>query len=263
MAPHPPFTSETAKKAAKKRHSRGPVPPEVKEKISQSQAARHAESRAAFPPLLVGWKVCTRCNKRKHYDFSNLPDTFASDYSPLKYTHADGSVTVRPSSRCKPCQAEVKAERYEQLSEQERRELSKKIFDQRDKDARREYSRLYDEKKRRERGVKPRPFKDGRNRQPVISVDAAPLKEFLQNKTRPGLDPVGTARVKMGIHRLPTLKEVANVTGLNVNHLFQIRNGRPKTVELGVVDKILTYFDCQHLLVLWYPDTNLEDGIDQ
>lgn len=235
------------------------MPPQVKEKISQSQAARHAETRAEFPPLLVGWKICTRCGERKHYDFTDLPDTFASDYSPLRSTNSDGTVTVRPASRCKRCQADIKAQRYEKLSDEERRKLAKKITDQRDKEAKREYARLYDEKKRREAGVKPRNFKDGRNREPIISVNAAPLQEFLQRKTRSKLDEVGTGRVKMGTHRLPTVNEVADVIGLKPNHLWQIRNGRPKTVELRVVDKILTYFDSQHLLVLWYPQTNSEE----
>lgn len=195
------------------------------------------------------------CGERKHYDFSNLPDTFASDYSPLRSVNADGTVTIRPASRCKRCQADIKAKRYEQLSNPERRKLAQKVNEQRDKEARREYARLYDERKRRKAGVEPRNFKDGRNRQPTITVDAAPLREFLLKRTRSKLDEVGTARVKMGAHRLPALSEIADVVNLNYDYLWYIRIGGAKTVELRVVDKILTYFDSQHLLVLWYPQT--------
>jgi hypothetical protein len=217
---------------------------EVKQKISRAKVARHAAERVAFPPLLVGWKICTRCKERKHYDFTNLPDTFASDYSPLKSKNADDTVTIRPASRCKRCQAAVKAERYEQLSDEERRKLSKKINEQRDQEARREYARLYDERKRREAGVEPRNFKDGRNRESKITVDATPLREFLLKKTRSKLEEVGTARVNMGVHRLPTITDVAEVIDLNSDHLWKVRTGR----------------DAQNLLVFWYPQTNLERG---
>lgn len=193
------------------------------------------------------------CKERKHYDFSNLPDTFASDYSPLKSKNVDGTVTIRPASRCKRCQAAVKAKRFAQLSDEERQEQWKKANDQRDQAAKREYARLYDENRRREAGVKPRPFKDGRNQLSIISVDAAPLTEFLQRKTRGGLEQVATAQVNMGAYRLPALSEVAAVIGLNSSYLWHIRSGRPKTVELRVADKILTFFDAQHLLVEWYP----------
>lgn len=194
------------------------------------------------------------CKDRKHYDFTNLPDTFASDYSPLRSTNADGTVTIRPASRCKRCQADVKAKRYQRLTDEERRERTRKANEQRDQAARREYSRLYDEMRRREAGVKPRPFKDGRNRQPVISVDAAPVAKFLERRTRTGQAQVGTSQVNMGTNQLPAISEVAEVIGLNSNFLWHIRCGHPKTVELRVADKILTFFDAQHLLVEWYPE---------
>lgn len=244
MAPHPPFTTETGQRASRKRHSRGPVPDEVKQKISASKAARHAKIRAAFPILLVGWKVCTRCHVRKHYDFSNLPDTFASDYSPIKSTNIDGSVNIRPASRCKSCQAEIKAEKYAELSPEERRQVWKKADDQRAIEKRKEYARRYDEKKRREAGIPPRKFKDGRNRQPIILVDAAPLREFLQKHSQ-------------------SIPELALLTGIDDKKLWKLRKGDQKSIELRNVEKILVYFDCPHLLVLWYPEPNDEPQIEE
>lgn len=253
MTLHPPFTPETARNASRKRHSRGSVPPEVKQKISEAQCRRHARARAELPPLLVGWKVCTRCLERKHYDFSNLPDTFASDYSPLKRTNADGTVTVRPASRCKRCQAEVKAEVWARLPLEVRRKRWKKNEDQRSVEARREYSRLYDENKRRQAGVQPRNFKDGRNRKTPVMVDAAPLSEFLQRMTREP-EAAGTGHTDMGTHQLPAISELARAVGVDDKKIGALRAGRQKVVELRTVDMVFTFFDTQHLLALWYPE---------
>lgn len=210
---------------------------------------------------MVGWKICTLCGERKHYDFSELPDTFASDYSPLKSTNADGSVTIRPASRCKSCQAAIKAKRYAQLTDEERREQWKKGESQRDKEATREYARLYDERKRRDAGIPPRNFKDGRNRETPIYVNSAPISEFLRTMTRPYIEKTTNKRgsksntTMMGTHQLPSLYEIAQVIGMDDKHLASIRSRVRNTVDLRTVDKILTYFDAQHLLVIWYPET--------
>lgn len=253
------FTTETAKQASLKRHSRGPVPEEVKQKISASRAATHAAARAALPPLLVGWKVCTRCSERKHYDFSNLPDTFASDYSPLKRTNADNTVTIRPASRCKRCQANIKNERYAKLTEEERRIRWQKSEDARSVEARREYSRLYDERKRRAAGVQPRNFSDGRNRyRPEHPVSIEPIAAYLRMMTRTTTT-AGTGHkrtgTQMGAHQLISITELAELTGVDDKILHRVRSGQGTTIELRLVDRILTHFDAQHLLVLWYPDS--------
>lgn len=248
------FTPETGKDASLKRHGRGPVPEEVKKKISARRAATHAAARAAMPRPLVGSKVCTRCGQRKHFDFSNLPDTFASDYSPLKYTNADGSVTVRPASRCKLCQKAIKSDLYAKLSKEERRKRNKKNEKQRSRERRLEYSRLHAERERRAAGIPPRNFSDGRNRaRPDHPVSIQPIAAYLRTMTRVTVSSgQGDGSTQMGAHQLISISELAEITGVGDKVLSRVRSGRGRTIELRLVDRILTYFDAQHLLAIWY-----------
>lgn len=229
--------------------------------ISAGQAARHAQQRQALPPLTEGYKTCNRCGKRKYF---NIVDTFISDFSTRKRNLADGTTSTYPDSRCRKCRAEETAARRAALPPGELGKMNKQWREARRNNAEkvereREYQRNYQRRLRREQGTPPRKFTTKRKYPPDTAeyqlVDAAPLAAFLRQMTRT-TERNGSgkaAHTAMGAHQLISVKELGDAAGVSDKTLGAIRRGEQKTIELSVVDRLLTYFDCVHLSALWYP----------
>lgn len=102
----------------------------------------------------------------------------------------------------------------------------------------------------------------------VDRVDVEPFRSWFLNLRRENLEvfqrpsPVGKAVVRQASFGVRTEKgfdgeAFATWCGLEVgeyrNLLRRLRDKEQRTIDVGVVDRILTHVGCGYLLVLWYP----------
>lgn len=215
----------------KKGHfTKGPMSEEMKKKISEGQARRHARNRALQEGAPAPThKKCSQCQVVKPLN------AFVTRHRVLK----SGEKRSYPSGECRECGAE-RRRRWEQSQPPERRrERQRRWNANRDKKKRNAYQREYQAFQRRMAGASVRgPWKKYRQGQ-ASRVPIEPLAAWLTNHLSNNKIHVVDAALACGYREEKPLRNVLNRD--------------TETIDLDKVDRILMGLQQQHMLNELYP----------
>lgn len=135
----------------------------------------------------------------------------------------DGTRSELLDSRCKDCRRAEAQARRDGMTEEQRRAKARNA------------SRNLRERRRRGR--------EEHAAEKIPMVDAAPFRQWLLDHTANGnIDDIR-----------PSVHEMSKLAKVSPHLITDIKRGDRKTLHLDVVDKVLTAYQHQHLLGVWYP----------
>lgn len=161
------------------------------------------------------------------------------DFTAYKKRLKSGLVSVRPRSRCKPCEAQrIKEWKQKKIKENGWSEYRKRYEAKRDIPKLRALQRECKTAKRREEGIKPRNWHKPPPSRPrsTKEVPVEPVARFLE-ETFPDIEPT----------------ELATKTGISNTRFQRMKKRKSPNIELDTVDQILLALGCPEQMNILYP----------